>query len=151
MISRNFDINFVIGFFSVIQRIQTLFLTFAALLSGAFVFTPLYSHILEDPSRWIFSAYLASSLLSTLVSIWAIFLYTNRGSQMQWVKRAMMFQTIAIAVATGITFSLGGFGHFLMEELLSLGGIVLVWVLQFLALRFIKKDEDLVRSMDRLR
>lgn len=135
----------------MIQRIQTVFLASAALLSGAFVFTPLYTHILEDPSKWIFSAYLASSGLSALVSIWAIFLYAKRANQMQWVKRAMMFQTIALAIAVGVTFSLGGFGRFLMEELLSLGIVILVWIAQFFALRFIKKDDDLVRSMDRLR
>lgn len=70
---------------------------------------------------------------------------------MQWIKRAMMFQLLTMGAAAGIVVSLGGFGTFLLDELASFGVLVLGLLFQFLALRGVKSDEDLVRSVDRLR
>lgn len=70
---------------------------------------------------------------------------------MSWVKYAMLLQTLSLAFGVGITFSLGGIGTYLWDE--ALGDLLMVaaLVLQYAALHGIKKDEKLVKSMDRIR
>lgn len=70
---------------------------------------------------------------------------------MSWVKRAMFPQVVAFGFAVGVLFSLGGIGTYLWDEALGTGFIVVAFIFQFFGLRFIKKDEDKVRSMDRIR
>ena len=135
----------------MIQRIQTLLLLLATILNVCFIFTPLFDRALEDPTAWISSGLFSALLLSAAVSLFSIFLYKNRSFQVRWVRRGMIFQVLGIGFATGIIFTLGGFGSFLWDEIISLGLIVLVLILQYAAIHFIIKDEKLVKSMDRLR
>lgn len=123
----------------------------AAILNCCFIFTPLFERALEDPTGWISSGLIAALLLSAIVSLFSIFLYRNRATQIHWVRRGLVFQVLGIGFAVGIISTLGGFGLFLWDEILSLALIVLVGVLQYFAMRFIRRDENLVRSMDRLR
>ena len=81
----------------------------------------------------------------------AIFLYKNRELQLKVVKFATYIQIIAFGFATGVLFSLGGFGTFLWREGLGLGLIALVLLFLWIAGVGIKKDEELVKSMDRIR
>ena len=81
----------------------------------------------------------------------AIFLYKNRELQLKAVKFATYIQIIAFGFATGVLFSLGGFGTFLWREVLGLGLIALVLLFLWIAGVGIKKDEELVKSMDRIR
>lgn len=135
----------------MIQRIQTIILLLAAILNGCFIFMPLFHRALEDPTAWISSGLFSALLLSSAVSLFSIFLYKNRPFQIRWVRRGMIFQVLGIGFGTGIVFTLGGFGAFLWDEIVSLALIVLVLVLQYIAIHFITKDENLVKSMDRLR
>ena len=70
---------------------------------------------------------------------------------MAWVKRAALFQVIGLGFCVGVLFSLGGIGTYLWDEALGTGLVFAGLLFQILALRFIKKDEELVRSMDRIR
>lgn len=136
---------------SVIQRIQTVYLVVAFILNIAVFFTPIYSHALDDPMAWVgmgFAIILTIAALSSLVSV---FLYKNRNNQLRWVKLTVYLQIAAMGWATGILFSLGGIGTFLLEELLSVALLALALLAQILAARNIKKDQELVRSMDRIR
>jgi uncharacterized membrane protein len=81
----------------------------------------------------------------------SIFYYKNRPKQLQWVKIGTLFQIVAIGFASGVLFSLGGFGSFLMKEVLSTGLLILALIALWQAGVHIKKDEELVQSMDRLR
>lgn len=81
----------------------------------------------------------------------AIFLYKNRGLQLKVVKFATYIQIVALGFATGVLFSLGGFGTFLWREGLGLGLITIVLLFLWMAGAGIKKDEELVKSMDRIR
>lgn len=135
----------------MIQRIQTVLLFLAAILNVCFIFTPLYDRALEDPTAWISSGLFSALLLSSAVSLFSIFLYKNRPFQVRWVRRGMIFQVLGIGFATGIIFTLGGFGSFLLDEIISLALIVLVLILQYGAVHFISKDDKLVKSMDRIR
>lgn len=135
----------------MIQRIQTLLLILAVALNIGFIFTPLQAHAFADPTAWISSGLLAGLLIASVISLYSIFLFKDRKKQVLWVTRAMIFQIIAIGFAAGIMFTLGGIGNYLWDEGLSLLLIILALVLQYLAVHYIKKDENLVKSMDRIR
>lgn len=60
-------------------------------------------------------------------------------------------QLVALGAAVGIFFTLGHLTTELWEEALSIGVLVLAVIMCYLAIRFIIKDEQLVRSMDRIR
>lgn len=60
-------------------------------------------------------------------------------------------QVIGLGFATGVFFSLGGIGTYLWDEGVGLSLIVIALTFEVLALRGVKKDEELVRSMDRIR
>lgn len=135
----------------MIQRIQTVYLFLAAVLNISVFFTPIYRHAVNDPQAWIGVGFAISLTLSFLIAGASIFLYQNRNLQLRVVKSGTYIQIVAIGFAAGILFSLGGFGTFLWQEVLGSGLIVVALVLYWLAGRAIKKDEELVKSMDRIR
>lgn len=135
----------------MIQRPQTLILLLSITANIGFVFTPLFGHALADPAPWAQASLLSAILLSLLLTGISIGLFKNRPKQIVWVRRTLILQTAAVAAALGILLTLGGIGAFLIEELASLGLLVLAWGMIFSAVIFIKKDEELVRSMDRIR
>lgn len=135
----------------MIQRLQTVFLGLAALLTGSAYFTPIYICAMEDPQLWIGYGLAISLSLAMVVTISSIFLFKNRTNQMIWVKRAMLIQVIGMGFCFGVLLSLGGIGTYLWDEALGTGLVILGFLLQLLGLRFIHKDEKLVRSIDRIR
>ena len=135
----------------MIQRIQTVYLTLAVILNTVVFFTPIYSHAVNDPVPWIGLGLAMSLTVALACAGIAIFLYKNRQTQLMWVKIGTYTQIVALGFAAGVLFSMGGFGTFLLREVLSTGIIVFVLMLFWLAGRGIKKDEELVRSMDRIR
>ena len=106
---------------------------------------------MDDPQLWIGYGFAIVLTIAGLASVGCIFLYSNRKNQITWVKRTMMVQVAAFGWGVGIIFSLGGFGVFLWDELLGAGFLLLALIAQVLAVRSIRKDEELVRSMDRIR
>ncbi len=135
----------------MIQRIQTVFLALAAIINLSVFFTPVYRHTMNDPSAWIgisFAIFLTGAMLISFV---AIFLYNNRPNQIKWVKAATYLQIAALAIAVGVLFTLGGFGTFLWREVVSIGLMVISLILLWASIRYIRKDEELVKSMDRIR
>ncbi|MCR9131143.1 MAG: DUF4293 domain-containing protein [bacterium] len=135
----------------MIQRIQTVFLALSALSTGATFFTPIYDRAMEDPQLWIGYGLAIALTISMIGSIGCIFLYSNRKNQIAWVKRTMLVQIIGFAFCVGVFFSLGGVGTYLWDEALGTGAVLAGFAFQLLALRFINKDEKLVRSIDRIR
>lgn len=89
--------------------------------------------------------------ISMLLSLIAIFLYGNRINQLNWVKVATFFQIAGFGVSVGVLFTMGGFGRFLWREMGSVAVILLALICLWQAGRFIKKDQELVESMDRIR
>lgn len=135
----------------MIQRPQTLFLLAAAIFNFAVFFTSLYSRAMADPAQWIGWGMAITLTLVVVISIAAIFLYNNRAKQLTVVKSATYLQIVALAAVGGIIFSLGGFGAYLLWEAVGTLFVFLALVMLWLAGRGIKKDEDLVKSMDRIR
>ncbi|MFO7846130.1 MAG: DUF4293 family protein [Balneolaceae bacterium] len=135
----------------MIQRIQTVFLILAALVNLGLFFTPIYSHAVNDPQGWIGTTFAVALTLTMILSLVAVFLYSNRINQLKWVKMATYIEIVALGIAVAILFTLGGFGRFLWEEAASIGLLIFGLAFLWLAGRNIKKDQELVDSMDRIR
>lgn len=135
----------------MIQRIQTLYLLVAVLITGGAFFTPLFDRFLADPSAWVVSAFVTASVFSAGISIWSILLFKDRPNQTKKISRAMIFQIIAIGSAVGVFFTSGNLGSNLMGEAIGVALISLALILQYLARAAVLKDEELVKSIDRIR
>ncbi|MDZ7808712.1 MAG: DUF4293 domain-containing protein [Gracilimonas sp.] len=135
----------------MIQRIQTVFLALSSVLNLIVYFTPVYDKAMSDPQIWIGYGLAIALLLPMVLNIYAIFLFNNRTSQISWVKRSALLQVIALGFGVGVLLSLGGFGTYMWDEALGSGLIFLGLIFQILAMRYIRKDDELVRSMDRIR
>tara|TARA_R110001599_G_scaffold244895_1_gene444964 strand:+ start:67772 stop:68179 length:408 start_codon:yes stop_codon:yes gene_type:complete len=135
----------------VIQRSQTIFLVLSVISSFLVYFTPVYDKAMQDPQMWIGYGLASGLALAMILSVISIFKYSDRKSQIKWVKIAMLFQLVGIGFAVGVLFSLGGIGTYLWDEAIGAGLAVLGLLFQGLANRSIKKDLELVRSIDRIR
>ncbi|MAQ76248.1 MAG: hypothetical protein CL613_07945 [Aquimarina sp.] len=136
----------------MIQRIQSLYLLLAAGVSGAIsVFLPygvntsgteLYAY--EDP--FVFGLFMLSAVLSLIT----IFLYKNRKLQFVLGRVNIILNFILLGVFVYWSLNVSG------ETIVSEKGIgmfipVISIVLLVMANKAIKRDEDLVKSVDRLR
>lgn len=135
----------------MIQRIQTVYLSLATFFTLCVVFTPLYNRIMDEPQAWIGISFVIVLLLAMFTNIFSIGLYNDRAKQQKRVRIAVIFQVIGLGVAAAVLFTLDGFGPYLWAELLGTFFILFALILQFLAIKAIKKDEELVRSIDRIR
>jgi len=106
---------------------------------------------MADPAVWIGYGFAISLTLAWISALAAIFLYNNRPLQLRVVKFATYLQIVALGFSAGVLFSLGGFGTFLWQESLGAFFIIVSLFLFWIAGRGIKKDEELVKSMDRIR
>lgn len=86
-----------------------------------------------------------------ITSIYSIFLYKDRKKQLWWVRIAGWAQVAVFAAACAILLTLGGIGAFLMKEALSVLLISIALISLWQAGRFIRRDQELVDSMDRIR
>ena len=143
----------------MIQRIQSIFLFLAAtallgLLGLPFASTPepvTASALFADQTYNILdhTALSALFILAAVVCLLSIFLFNNRKLQMRLSIVAIVSAMAGLAFA-GVLFSQDNAGQ---DAQLGLGvGLPIVAIiLTLLAYRNIKKDDSLVKSMDRLR
>lgn len=135
----------------MIQRPQTVYLLVATILNIAVFFNSIYSNAMADPAEWIGYGLAISLTIALLLALGSVFLYKNRPTQLKVVKIGTYIQIVALGFGAGVLFSLGGFGIFLWQETVGVVLITLSLVMYWLAGRGIKKDEELVKSMDRIR
>lgn len=146
----------------MIQRIQTVFLILAAISGFCVLAFPFATTPEQVTTSTLFSdatfnvkdsiALLILFVLAGLLSLAGVFLYKNRELQMKVTRFGIIANIIGLVLAVLLFWqdivNLGnvepsdGLGTYLPFILLICG---------ILALRFIRKDENLVRSMDRLR
>lgn len=135
---------------SVLQRIQTIYLLFVFLVQlTGFIFLPnrlLYSGVsVEVNQSYIL---LISNLLLIVVPFWNIFQFRNR-------KRQFVLNRVLLLITLGVLFNqcIGYFNadnnetHQLLVCIFAMLTIIFI----SLANKAIKRDEDLIRSADRLR
>ena len=161
----------------MIQRVQSIFLLVAAIIPIVLIFLPL-GYVDTDLARYVYNSislkemvpdgasvlrlyYVAFCLFLTAgLSGVAIFMFKNRVKQMQVVSITMIVFLITLLlmlwVCPDIVFK--KFFNARMESFMITFNTVPLLILicveavcLFMANRFIKKDEALVRSADRLR
>lgn len=149
----------------MIQRIQTLFLLMALVLQFVMFFQPLAvlqlddatfydvylkGYIFDNQTRNSFSL-LFLAFITTLLNFIIIFLYKKRILQM----RLTVYNTILLIGLQGVIFySIYNTSYNINAEVfLQYTAIlpVVISILHLIAFKYIKKDEELVRSADRIR
>lgn len=135
----------------MIQRIQTLFLALVIAINIIFFFLPLYGEALRDPSAWVTNILTFALVVAAGLCLYAIFLFRDRPKQMRMVRMGMVMQLVAFGACIGLFFTLGTIFTALWQEALAAGMLAFGVILCYLAMHFIHKDEELVKSMDRLR
>ena len=134
----------------MLQRIQTIYLLIVFLVQLAgFIFLPqrlLYSGVsVEVNQSYIL---LISNLLLIFFPFWNIFQFRNR-------KRQFVLNRVLLLITFGILFNqcVGYFNSDTNETYQLLFCVVTILTIIFISLanKAIKRDEDLIRSADRLR
>ncbi|MBP6038596.1 MAG: DUF4293 domain-containing protein [Flavobacterium sp.] len=139
----------------MIQRIQTLYMTLSAIATGALPFVfELWTLKTDNQATAVFltssAIYLSLFGLVTLLAIISIFSFKKRQNQFVLNRLTMIFNFILLGFFVYRSLNLSG------ETMVSEKGIgmflpAISIVLLVLANKAIKKDEDLVKSVDRLR
>lgn len=135
----------------MIQRIQTIWLLLAATFSLLSLKFSFYSGVRENN---VFSELngssnfllLIMSVAIALVALVTIFLFKNRKLQMQLSILGFLLQVIAVVIYVLQTQKFTE-GNFTLTAVLTL----LIPIFFILAFMGIRKDEKLIKSMDRLR
>jgi len=164
---------FVQNFKFMIQRIQTIFLALVALLGILFSFIPVlgfsgyevdyvmnaYKTVAVDDVTNIIAKNMGVGVMQGIVFLMAliiIVLYKNRSLQIKLSKLNILL--IALQIAAIVMYSdvvKSAIGPNANDVIVSFkfGAVIPVvsLILTYLAIRFIKKDDNLVRSADRLR
>ena len=149
----------------MIQRIQSVFLFLATGALGGQFALPYLQTPANDPARALpvladgaltpidNPGLLGLTILGAVVSFVAIFLFKNRSLQARLAGVSTVAGILLLTLA-GFTTKMtldqtpqGGSAHFAAGLALPVLAVALDW----LAMRAIRKDEALVRSMDRLR
>ena len=136
----------------MIQRIQTLYLLVVIAISAGLIFVfDLYTN---ESQSLVYAKdnylYLGLFLSSALLSLISIFSYKNRKSQFVLGRLNIILNFILLGVFVYQSLNLSGETQ-VSEK--GIGLILPIFSIVFLALanKAIKKDEDLVKSADRLR
>jgi hypothetical protein len=129
----------------MIQRVQTIYLLFSIFfMIGITYFLPVLISIEGDAFFTCQSMYAHITILaSSFLSLYSIFLFKNR-------KKQLLINQISKFLLSATFFIL----FFTKGDLLPNKGMfvfIIPYVLILLANRFIKKDEKLVQSADRIR
>jgi len=136
----------------MIQRIQSIYLLFAAGLSAGLIFVFHLWITKEDVKIFAMDELLYFSLFlgSAALSLFSIIMFKNRKLQFVLGRLNIILNFILLGLLVYQSLNISG------EALVSEKGIgifipILSIVLLALANKAIKKDEDLVKSVDRLR
>lgn len=143
----------------MIQRVQTIYLLLASIVSGGLIFVfNLWNTIKEKIfvvdlfSREVFTLKVIPFMfiMSAILSLVTIFLFKNRKLQFVIGRIIIMINLFLLGLLIYLSLNLSG------ETSVSEKGIgmflpILAILLVVLANKAIKKDEDLIKSVDRLR
>ena len=143
----------------MIQRVQTVYLLMASIMSGVLIFV---FNLWKSIEKSIFALDLLTSesnllklipilfLVAAILAFVAIFIFKNRKLQFVVGRFTILINLILLGLLIYVSLTLPG------EASVSEKGIgmfipILAILLIVLANKAIKKDEDLVKSADRLR
>lgn len=137
----------------MIQRIQTVYLLFAflVLLILPYLF-PLWT--LDNGKPYFFMQnllYVVLFGLSATLAVFSIFLYKKRQNQFVLGRLNIILNLILLGLFLYRSLNLSGETPLVSEKGIGMFVPIFAIVLLVLANKAIKKDEDLVKSVDRLR
>ena len=159
----------------MIQRIQSLFLLVIALSGVIFLFTPILEIInyerfytmdafnvfeMENNVKKPLKSNIGLAVMSIIITLLSgiiIFLYKNRPLQIKLSKFLILLLALELAALFFYSDAAKSFLTDPTEEQVSISykiGVVIPiisLIFAYLTIRFIKKDDELVRSADRLR
>lgn len=136
----------------MIQRIQTLYLSITAIISGGLIF--IFYLWLNNEGVKVYAKdnhlVLSLFLLSALLALIAIFRFKNRKSQFILGRLNIILNFILLGIIVYQSLNISGEISFSKK---GIGVLLPIFSIVCLALanKAIKKDEDLVKSVDRLR
>lgn len=137
----------------MIQRIQTIYLIIVFLLIGVMPFIfPLWT--LSDGKDYLFMQNQIYSILlglSTAITIYTIISFKKRQTQFVANRLNIVLNLILLGLFVYHSLNLSGEAVTVSEKGIGMFLPVLAIVFLVLANKAIKKDEDLVKSVDRLR
>ena len=135
------------------QRIQTIYLLLAFVATGVLpFFIPLW--ILLDGVAYLFiqnQVYVALFGLSTTLTLLSIISYKKRQNQFVMGRLNIILNLILLGLFVYRSLNLSGETPLVSEKGIGMFLPIVAIVLLVLANKAIKKDEDLVKSVDRLR
>ena len=143
----------------MIQRIQSIYLLLASIVSGGLIFVfdlwenlknEVYALDLFSRESFLLKIIPLLFLVSAIISVVTIFLFNNRKLQFVVGRIIILINLFLLGLLIYVSLTLPG------EVSISEKGIgmflpILAILLIVLANKAIKKDEDLVKSVDRLR
>jgi hypothetical protein len=137
----------------MIQRIQTIYLTFAFVITGVLPFLfPLWT--MNDGKEYFFmqsQIYVILFGLSTSLTVLSIVTYKKRQNQFVMGRLNMILNLILLGLFVYRSLNISGETVLVSEKGIGMFLPIIAIVLLVLANKAIKKDEDLVKSADRLR
>ena len=136
----------------MLQRIQSIYLLLAVITSGVLpIFLPLYTLENGDVISFMDNiAYVLLFVFSATLSIFTIFAYKKRKNQFVLGRLNIILNLILLGLFIYRSLNLSGESN-ISEKGIGMFLPVISIVLLSLANRAVKKDEDLVKSADRLR
>ena len=142
----------------MIQRIQSILLGCAVLINALLLLIPVYKFIAADPAVSPEDYVITKNALLTILncgvgvlSLLAVFLYKNRNLQIRVTNLSLLLTVILTGLLFFVADTLSGGMNKRVEYVTGSYLPIIEMLFLFLAVRFIKKDEELVRSADRLR
>lgn len=146
----------------MIQRLQTIFLFLAFLAFGALFKFPFAGSevqsagFMADKQYNIFDSIflLILTSLGGLIALAAIFLFKNRILQLRFSNLSIIINILILIVAVVLFYNEAGNMPYTKGEISDAVGLYMPFagiLAGILASRYIKKDEKIVRNMDRLR
>lgn len=152
----------------MIQRLQSVFLLIATILQGLLFWEPIdflrwkgaqedvqSVQYMEDGIWDVYDSPILMGIIAfcSLLSLAAIFLYKNRKAQMSVVQVNGFVVVAFLVYSLYYVLSMRGLvsSPFALVVGAGLPFLVFALALIFLAIRYIRKDDRLVKSMDRLR
>jgi hypothetical protein len=137
----------------MLQRIQTIYLFLAFVVTGILPFLfPLWT--MSDGKAYYFmqnQVYVIILGLSTMLSLLSIISYKKRQNQFVIGRLNMILNLILLGLFVYCSLNLSGETLAFSEKGIGMFLPIVAIVLLVLANKAIKKDEDLVKSVDRLR
>jgi hypothetical protein len=137
----------------MIQRIQTIYLFLAFVVTGILPFLfPLWT--MSDGKEYFFMQnqfYVILLGLSTTISIVSVVSYKKRQNQFVIGRLNIILNLILLGLFVYRSLNLSGETVLVSEKGIGMFLPIVAIVLLVLANKAIKKDEDLVKSVDRLR